>query len=455
MRFDYDGTGDSAGDDTDPGRVAAWRDSIGEAMHTLREATGCTRIGLVGVRLGATLAAGHDAACLVLWGAVTRGRSYLRELKALQLVGGGGEGETFEPGGFLITEETQRDIAALELQTPKTEHVLTIAAPPEMFSPPHAAVVPHDAIAEIVQWLVNLGDSRNAGVPRRLIPAASRAAAPILESIVQFDGIFGILTEPRTPTDAPAIVLPNAGATHHTGPNRLYVYLARALASAGFRCLRFDLPGLGDSVIDDPSQENDAYLPSATSVIAAVIAQMQSPAIVAGLCSGAHAAFHTALEIEDAPVVESVLINPLTFYYQRGMSLDQPLNRYGEWQWYMRSMRRRDRWVKLLRGQVRFRDITRVAWRRIRESLTPKSGQLARDLTRIAASGRKVTFVFSRFDPGYDLLMASAGRAVRQLGHRGLSLWRIDDADHTFEVKHSRDVMIDSLVKHLAARYLR
>ena len=157
----------------------------------------------------------------------------------------------------------------------------------------------------------------------------------------------------------------------------------------------------------------------------------------------------------DAPIVESVLINPLTFYYQPGMSLDQPLNRYGEWQWYMRSMRRRDRWAKLLRGQVRFRDIARVAWRRISESLARKSDRLARDLTRIAESGRNVTFVFSRFDPGYDLLMATAGRAVKQLRSRGLTLWRIDDADHTFEVKHSRDVMIESLVKHLAARYLR
>jgi hypothetical protein len=80
---------------------------------------------------------------------------------------------------------------------------------------------------------------------------------------------------------------------------------------------------------------------------------------------------------------------------------------------------------------------------------------LGRDLRRIAQSGRKLTFVFSRHDPGYDLLMHSAAPAVRELrGKQQLALWRIDDADHTFEAKPSRDAMIDSLVRHLSARYL-
>jgi pimeloyl-ACP methyl ester carboxylesterase len=441
MRFDYDGTGDSAGQDDDPDRVAAWLDSIREAIKTLRDATGCTRIGLLGVRVGATLAAMIAAEsvveCVVSWGSV-RGRQYLRELKALQLVGGG-------TGGLFLTDETRAEIAALE--APETSsRVLNVAAEPEMFAPPHAAVVPHETIREIVQW-VGAGDT--GGTAPSQFPIRLRAGA---ESIAWFDRMFAIVHDGDP--DAPTILLPNAGATHHVGPNRLYVFLARALSRAGFRVIRLDLPGLGDSVIDDVSEENDAYAPSTSADIASVIAAEKS-VVLAGLCSGAHAAFHAALALENAPIVESVLINPLTFYYKRGMSLEQPLKQFDQWQWYMRSMRRRDRWAKLLRGQVQVGDVARVAFQRFRAGMRRNTDDLGRDLRRIAESGRKLTFVFSRFDPGYDLLMHAAAPAVRELrGKQQLALWRIDDADHTFEAKHSRDAMIDSLVRHLSARYL-
>ncbi|MCU1282082.1 MAG: alpha/beta hydrolase, partial [bacterium] len=56
IRFDYDGTGDSAGDDRDPARVAAWLASIGHAAAELRRQTGVERVVLAGVRLGALLA---------------------------------------------------------------------------------------------------------------------------------------------------------------------------------------------------------------------------------------------------------------------------------------------------------------------------------------------------------------------------------------------------------------
>ena len=56
LRFDPDGTGDSAGDDLDPGRLDAWLDSIDDACALVRRA-GAERIVLVGVRLGALLAA--------------------------------------------------------------------------------------------------------------------------------------------------------------------------------------------------------------------------------------------------------------------------------------------------------------------------------------------------------------------------------------------------------------
>src|SRR3569833_333678 len=53
--FDYDGTGDSAGGPTGPGRLAAWGASVLAAVAELR-ARGCEHVPLAGLRFGGTLA---------------------------------------------------------------------------------------------------------------------------------------------------------------------------------------------------------------------------------------------------------------------------------------------------------------------------------------------------------------------------------------------------------------
>ena len=515
LRFDYEGTGNSAARDEDPNRVAAWTQSVHEAIQELRELSGCSRIGLVGVRLGATFAvaaaAQVEVACLVLWAPCVRGHGYAREMKVLHLTGAKSNAATvagaIEPGGFLMTDETQRDIGCLDLErvSPKTKRALiltrddlaedtrlrdkwiaagivteqrALAGYTEMFLPPHNAVIPNGAIAATVDWIVaGAADSRTA-IPTPTTRWQQRITdgdpeVEIRESIILGnDGLFGILSEPVKPVHggSPTILLPNAGSVHHVGPNRLYVLLTRRLASAGFRCLRFDLPGLGDSVVDDIAQENVPYLPTASSVVASAIAAIQQRRnadafVLMGLCSGAHTSFHAALDLDGAPIVESMLINPLTFYYTPGMPLDpSPTNRYDGWQRHVRSIRSLARWAKLLRRYVRiafyrFREIrptTALALRKIvgRNDDGAPQHDLERDLRGIVESGRKLTFVFARFDPGYDLLMINAAPVVKQFQKEGLiKLWLIDDASHTFEAKHSREVMFESVVRHLVERY--
>lgn len=56
LRFDYFGTGDSAGDNGE-GHPHRWCDDIEAAMSELKDMTGGTRMTLIGLRLGANLAA--------------------------------------------------------------------------------------------------------------------------------------------------------------------------------------------------------------------------------------------------------------------------------------------------------------------------------------------------------------------------------------------------------------
>ena len=518
LRFDYPGTGDSAGSEDDPARVRAWVESVGHAIRAVRGWSGCDRVGLAGLRLGATLAtlAARDAdvAWLALWAPYARGRVFLRELKALGLHADRHEAgpRAIEGAGFRATVELQRELSAIDLTTivPHALRVLigerddrapdaslevrwreagvdvtrwTLPGFGEMVVAPHNTIVPAAAIRTIVDWIDN--DAPRRPSPQRHARLRSPARLPALvsagvrESTLRFGhgSLFGVVTEPEStaPAQLPAIVLSNAGAVHHTGPNRLYVDLARALAQAGFRSLRFDLPGLGDSVVDDRERpENVPYPPDASRTIECGLSALANLCgartfVVMGLCSGAHAAFHAAGDLRHREIVEAVLINPLTFAYRPGMALDAPSDAHADrWQRYRQSMGSVAGWRKLLRPDTDVsaiaRDVIARAAFMLKDRLSPFAESttlttprtpVAEKLAQIAQLGRHVTLVCSRFDPGYDLLMLEAGSLARRLGKsRQLTTWVIENANHTFDTRAPRVALIESVTRHLTARYV-
>jgi pimeloyl-ACP methyl ester carboxylesterase len=90
LRFDYYGTGDSAGE-SHQGSVADWLENIREAAAELRDIASVREISIVGMRLGATLAAnatadGLPVRNLVLWDPAVDGKSHIRELRHLERV---------------------------------------------------------------------------------------------------------------------------------------------------------------------------------------------------------------------------------------------------------------------------------------------------------------------------------------------------------------------------------
>src|SRR5688572_6211085 len=92
LRFDYHGTGDSMGDEGEADRLGHWRQSVAAAAREARRLSGRERLCLIGVRLGATLAAleaeATRADLLVLWNPVVKGRAYARELQAMAMTAG-------------------------------------------------------------------------------------------------------------------------------------------------------------------------------------------------------------------------------------------------------------------------------------------------------------------------------------------------------------------------------
>ncbi len=533
LRFDYHGTGDSAGSEEDPDRLATWLANVRDAQAWLRQELGCTRISLAGLRLGALLAtqaaAGRAVDNLLLWAPVVKGRAYAREMKALALTAGGKTppGGDVEAAGFVLTEQTLRDLAGVDLLTSRPlcrraliltrddlpddprllDHFRALGIDVEqsshpgyadMMAEPHYTRVPHQAIAHAVGWLRSAaagpdGIDEDAAPVELLIPPgqslrhASGPSARVTERMLHVSrqpDLFGILSEPEeSPApDLPCVVLLNAGSAYRAGPNRLHVFLARHLAGRGFRCLRLDLCGLGDSITDDAARENDPYPATAFRDIHLTLDHLHRhlgirQVVLMGLCSGAYAAFQAAAQLAGPVLVESVLINPLTFYWREGMTLEAsptaPLQSFHDG---MASAWQPRKWLKLLTGRSKLGiagavKMVLARWRLRGRSCTsvpdapgstkpdtypshPVRNDLPGDLSRAVEAGRHITCILSRSDPGYRILTFYAGRPVKKLCRAGLmSVAFIEDADHTFSRRAWREALGEAIAAHLEGRY--
>ena len=136
------------------------------------------------------------------------------------------------------------------------------------------------------------------------------------ESSCQFgprEALAGILSEPLEPAPRATVVLVSAGLTPKLGPFRLYTELARRLARDGFRTLRFDLGGIGDSgdAFEEYALEQRTQLQIGAALDYLSKRFESSRLILAGLCSGAEDSFRHAEQ--DGRVTGVVMIDPFAY----------------------------------------------------------------------------------------------------------------------------------------------
>jgi pimeloyl-ACP methyl ester carboxylesterase len=138
------------------------------------------------------------------------------------------------------------------------------------------------------------------------------------QRVVKFGSVTpltGVLTEPpaaATPQDTPVLLL-NSGILHHVGANRIHVQIARRLAELGFRSLRFDFSGIGDSEArrDELSFEQSAPLETKDAMDYLSKSYNAQRVVLMGLCSGADVAHLTA--VADPRVAGLGLIDPWAY----------------------------------------------------------------------------------------------------------------------------------------------
>jgi len=191
LRFDFFACGDSAGE-TEEGRVERWADDVGTAIEEARSRSGRERICLVGLRLGAALAATAAAArgdvdSLVLWDPVVRGVDYLAELESLQAEllrfeyvnpPEGQTGVAEEALGFPLTPELRRGLRGIDLlslgRAPARRVLVVESGRPagvEQLAGRLARTVPHFEHRHLPERKVWLAEPFRGIVPHPLIEA--------------------------------------------------------------------------------------------------------------------------------------------------------------------------------------------------------------------------------------------------------------------------------------------
>jgi len=378
LRFDYPGTGDSAGDASEPGLWRAWIDSIRQAVALLRQSTGIEHVSLCGLRLGGTLAALAaqelgDVDGLVLLSPVLSGKNYQRELRAgyrqwlsmpaaMDCTPEPDTDEFVEAYGFRLYRETIESLRAVDLRRDAPSPARRVLVLDSLDATRVDALVrhyreqgveverqgfdeyskfmmealdseiPHAAFESIENWLT--GDS--TGSPAAVSGVSAYAGdveghiveAGVTETPVSIDNgrLFGIYCVPHShsatsggSTGAPAVLIVNTGAVSRIGNARLGVRFARRLARQGIASLRVDLGGLGDSQPSLDAVTLDALYAQNGADDAACAARWLTArghrgAVLLGICAGAYVALHAASR--EPAVTGAMLVNLQKFTWR-------------------------------------------------------------------------------------------------------------------------------------------
>lgn len=344
LRFDYYGTGDSAGAGGDVDWERCMADVV-TAASELRMRSGVDRVVAFGARLGGTLAMAATStarfADIVAWDPVLDGGAHAAQLDAMQAELGRDSRRFTRPRaaadtaaqwlGFSISDRLRQQITALRFALPASALlVLDSLAPASsqkwgqkwgQFAAPQVTVrqlelptpwdeLPRLEIAILSHPLIQLVIERLRAGPAAAARAVgvtpvNPAAGAFAERALRFGramhlvGIAGLPESTKAAAENVGVIVLNAGLVHRIGPFRLHVDMTRRLNASGYPTLRFDMSTIGDSAASGESQSRRQQIHAdVTDAISLLGEQARcSRFVVIGLCSGAQNAHQVACSV--------------------------------------------------------------------------------------------------------------------------------------------------------------
>ena len=266
--------------------------------------------------------------------------------------------------------------------------------------------------------------------------------------------LMGVLANPDTGTPkqcTPAVLLWNAGLLHRVGPYRLYVDLARKLASMGFLVFRFDVSGKGDS---ETHKDSRSYKQRAVSDIREAMDFLSTKKevnafVLIGLCSGADDAHSAA--VSDSRVSGAVFLDGYG---------------YRTWGYYVHHYGPRffslSKWKNFLRRnysglleETREDEHEAEILNKILERKFPPKKDVSADLVELVARGVNLLYIYS------------GGVAYHYYNYRGqfkdmfrsidfqdrLQLEYFNEAGHTYPRLRDRDKVMTTISRWMSTHY--
>jgi pimeloyl-ACP methyl ester carboxylesterase len=272
--------------------------------------------------------------------------------------------------------------------------------------------------------------------------------------------LVGVVTDPpgsARQAGRHGVVLLNAGLVHRVGPGRLYVKLARRLATHGFVVVRFDYSGIGDS----PARSD--HLPVEQSGVSETVEAMDFLArtrgvesfSLVGLCSGAIFSFRTALH--DPRVAGISLLNARGF--DRSTNWRRDVESRIWVRHYLDLAAKPVSWWRAVTGQSNYRRLARIVGARAASFLAARkevkrvAGRLAADMKQLLERGVFVLWVSSDDDPSLEYLATIEREGEGDLLSSRVELSLVQGADHTFTRSADLEEVINAVDSWMVRRW--
>lgn len=247
--------------------------------------------------------------------------------------------------------------------------------------------------------------------------------------------MIGIASMPKMPNKT-GVIIAVGGPQYRAGSHRQFVLLSRALAEAGYTCMRFDYRGMGDStgemrnfeeVNDDFSSAIDAFMSTCPTV---------ENVVLWGLCDAASAILLYLDATLDARVCGVVLLNP---WVRSEASLAKTHIKH----YYAQRILQTQFWIKLLKGKLGIRNAFHGLVENIKKIRAACSDSSAKEVLSFQEKMSRSLFNFS----GSILILLSENdytakefiersknypKLIECLAKSNINQIVISEADHTF-----------------------
>jgi pimeloyl-ACP methyl ester carboxylesterase len=257
--------------------------------------------------------------------------------------------------------------------------------------------------------------------------------------------LVGVIAEPNSniqTKDLPGVLLWNAGLLHKVGPHRLFVNMARRLATLGFLVFRFDVSGKGDSETQrDGRPETERTLADIRDAMDFLSKQKSIDRFVLiGLCSGADEAFPVA--VAEKRVAGLVLLDG--FGYR---TLGYYLHHYGP------RIFKLDVWLRFLKGNIEtiLKAVRNDGGRnfergRIFVREFPPKEKIGTELKQLVARQVYLLFIYSEGASNYYNYRNQVRDMFRSVDFRNrLEVEYFKEADHTYTSVGARNKLVTTV----------